>query len=30
MPITLTFHVLCWTVTIRVKAETATLAGDGF
>ena len=30
MPITLTFHVLCWTVTIRVKAETATGQGDGF
>ena len=30
MPITLTFHILYWTVTIKVKAETATPAGDGF
>ena len=30
MPITLTFHIFGLVFTIKVKSETATLAGDGF
>ena len=30
MPITITLHIFGYTVTIRIKGETATLAGDGF
>ncbi len=30
MPITLTFHVWKYTITVTVKAETATLPSDGF
>ena len=30
MPITLTFHIFGLVFTIKVKAKTATLAGDGF
>lgn len=29
MPITLTFHIFGLVFTIKVKARTATLAGDG-
>ena len=30
MPITITFHIFGFTVTIPSKAETATLHSDGF
>ena len=30
MPITITVHIGQYTVTIRIKAETATLPSDGF